>query len=139
MWQRLEAARPSGEQLTARFALPDVTERLLAAIDSESKRHLLVPLAADEQPLEDSQSRGLGVVTREMLIAGRPTALYLDVICQDAAGHGAFDLIANDDFPRLTPVQFNGGVPGGVQYVEYEINLSGFERLRVARSASEAT
>ena len=42
------------------------------------------------------------------------------------------------DFPRLTPAQFPTGLPAGIERVEYEINLSTFDHLCVARSAVEA-
>lgn len=42
------------------------------------------------------------------------------------------------DFPRLTPAQFPNGLPAGIERVEYEINLSTFDHLCVARSAAEA-
>jgi hypothetical protein len=38
-----------------------------------------------------------------------------------------------DDFPRITPDVFAGGVPGGVEEVGYTINLSGFDTLIYAR------
>jgi hypothetical protein len=37
-----------------------------------------------------------------------------------------------DNFPRVTQSSFAGGVPFGVDRIEYEINLSGFERLSIA-------
>jgi hypothetical protein len=42
-----------------------------------------------------------------------------------------------DDFPRLTAAQLRAGVPPGVERVEYEINLSGFDHLCIARSATD--
>ncbi len=35
-------------------------------------------------------------------------------------------------------MQLIAGVPPGVERVEYEINLSGFDRLCIARSATRA-
>jgi hypothetical protein len=37
------------------------------------------------------------------------------------------------DFPRLTTQHLTNGLPDGVVYVEYDINLSGFQRYRVPR------
>ena len=42
----------------------------------------------------------------------------------------------SDDFPRLTATQLVAGVPIGVESVEYEINITGFEHLRIATSAA---
>lgn len=39
-------------------------------------------------------------------------------------------------FPRLTPASFVGGVPVGVERIEYEINLGSAEALCVARHPS---
>ena len=44
----------------------------------------------------------------------------------------------HDNFPRMTAVQLALGIPPGVERVEYEINLNGFDHLCVARSPSEA-
>jgi hypothetical protein len=41
-----------------------------------------------------------------------------------------------DDFPRLTVMQLEAGIPPGVERVEYEINLSGFDHLRIASRAA---
>jgi hypothetical protein len=43
-----------------------------------------------------------------------------------------------DDFPRLTGAQFTVGIPSGVERVEYEINLSGFDHLCIATRATDA-
>jgi len=43
-----------------------------------------------------------------------------------------------EDFPRIVTASFPGGVPAGVEAIEYEINLSGFDHLRIARSPDQA-
>jgi hypothetical protein len=96
VWLKLAGSSPSGESLTARFAIPTVTERLLAAIDSDGRRHLLVPLKPGNEELRDAQSRGVSVATRELTVRDRGTARYLDFECHDAAGHEAFDLIGGE-------------------------------------------
>jgi hypothetical protein len=96
VWLKLAGSSPSGESLTARLAIPTVTERLLAAIDVDGKRHLLVPLKPDDEELRDAQSRGVSVATRELTVRGRDTARYLDFECHDLAGHEAFDLIGGE-------------------------------------------
>ncbi len=42
-----------------------------------------------------------------------------------------------DGFPRITPASFAGGMPVGVEHVDYEINLEGFPHLCVARRPAE--
>jgi hypothetical protein len=100
-WTQLERGRPSGDNLTARLAAPGITDRVQSAIDAEGRRHLLISLAADDEALRDDQSRGLSVVTRELSVQGQPPARWLDIQCQDAAGHGAFDLIGGEVVERI--------------------------------------
>ena len=40
------------------------------------------------------------------------------------------------DFPRITTDSFKSGCPSGVERVEYEINLSGYEHLLAAKNAA---
>ncbi len=96
VWSKLAASSPSGDSLTARFAIPPVTERLLAAIDAGGQRHLLIPLKPEDEELRDAQSRGVTVATRELTVRDRGTARYLDFECNDPAGHEAFDLIGGE-------------------------------------------
>jgi len=96
VWTRLTSARPSGDVLTARLAAPDVTDRLLAALDSEARRHLLIALQSDEEHLRDEESRGLSVDTRELNLPDHTLAHYLSLTCHDAAGHDALDLIGGE-------------------------------------------
>jgi len=44
-----------------------------------------------------------------------------------------------DGFPRLSADSFAGGVPAGIEHVDYEINLDVCPGLIVASSASEFT
>jgi len=101
VWTRLAGERVQGETLWARRAIPEVTERLVAALDADGKRHLLLLLRAGEVDEQDSQSRGVGVVTRELAVPGHEAGRYLDITCHDAAGHEAFDLIGGELADRL--------------------------------------
>ncbi len=105
MWARLAGERPQGETLWARYAAPNVSARLVEALDVGGQRHLLVRLVAGETELQDSQSRGLEVVTRELLMPGHEAGRYLDITCHDAAGHEAFDLIGGELAERLATGQ----------------------------------
>ena len=96
VWTRLAGERVQGEVLWARRAAAEVTERLIAALDADGKRHLLVLLRTGEADVQDSQSRGVGVTTRELAVPGHEAGRYLDVVCHDAAGHEAFDLIGGE-------------------------------------------
>jgi hypothetical protein len=101
IWTRLAGERVQGETLWARRAAPEVTERLVAALDADGKRHFLVLLRVGEADMQDSQSRGVAVVTRELLMPGHQAGRYLDIACHDAAGHDAFDLIGGELADRL--------------------------------------
>src|SRR5579875_1504455 len=95
-WIKLETLRPKGDNLTARHACPEVTDRLLAAVDSAGVRHLLIILSANDKPFRDLQSRGVSVDTRELSIDGSETGRYLDLVCHDSSGHSGFDLVGGD-------------------------------------------
>jgi len=96
IWLKLASSVPSGENLTARLAAPSVTERLLAAIDVDGRRHLLVSLKSSDEELRDVQSRGVSVITRQLTLRDHATTRYLDIECHDTAGHEAFDLIGGE-------------------------------------------
>lgn len=96
VWSRLGTSRPIGESLTARIAAPNVTSRLLAALDAESRRHLLIQLQPEEVELYDDQSRGVSVATRELVVHEHGRWRYLDICCNDASGYDALDLIGGE-------------------------------------------
>lgn len=101
VWDRLSHEQVRGETLWARWAAPDVTERLVAALDSDGKRHLLIPLSPSENGVEDSQSRGVEVATRELAMPNHAPGRYLDLTCHEATGYQAFDLIGGELAERL--------------------------------------
>ena len=102
VWARLANERVQGETLWARRAAPEITERLVGALDADGKRHLLILLRTSEAEVQDSQSRGVGVVTRELAVPGHEAGRYLDVTCHDPAGQDAFDLIGGELAERLS-------------------------------------
>lgn len=100
-WARLGRESLQGQALSAIRAIPDVTDRLVAATDAGGRRHYVVKLANSEPDVQDTQSRGLSVTTRELEIQGHESGRYLDLKCHDAAGHDAFDLIGGELADRL--------------------------------------
>lgn len=80
----------------ARQALPEVTNRLLCALDSKGNRHLLIALRPENEGLEDMRSRGVAVTTRELLVLGQPSDKYLDIECLEVTGHSILDLIGGE-------------------------------------------
>jgi putative PD-(D/E)XK family protein DUF4420 len=101
VWARLATDLPTRDELTARLAVPDVTERLLAGIDAEGRRHLLVQLQPGDADLRDVQSRGLWVTTSDLLVSGRDRGRYLDLVCNDGSGYDALDVIGGELGERL--------------------------------------
>ena len=96
VWDRLADESVSGEALAARLAMPHSSDRLLAALDREGRRHLLVPLAEVDEEYNDRRSRGIEIITRELSILGGSQARYLDLLCVDPAGYDVFDAIGGD-------------------------------------------
>lgn len=97
VWDRLSRVVPRGDQLAAQLAAPAVTSRLHCALDSENRRHLLIPLNPLDEEFHDSQSRGLSVVTRELIIPSEESSVrYIDIECQDGASNLVLDLIGGE-------------------------------------------
>lgn len=102
VWQQIEQARPSGDELVARQALPNLTNRILAAIDARGRRHVLVALAIGEEPFCDNSSRGLTVETQELVLPDQEGARYIKLRCEDIAGHSMLGLIGGEIAEQLT-------------------------------------
>jgi len=96
VWKILESEPPKGDNLNARLLLPELSKKLYAGIDSSKQRHILIPLNDKEKGLSDSQSRGLSVVTKDLVVGGFKPQRYLDIICQDSNGHIIFNVIAKE-------------------------------------------
>lgn len=96
IWKRLEQSRPAGDNLTARQAIPAGSTRMQCALDSEGRRHLLIALQENEDALRDTQSRGVHVDTRDLIVRGHPSGRYLDIQCLDVTGHPVLDLIGGE-------------------------------------------
>jgi Putative PD-(D/E)XK family member, (DUF4420) len=101
IWVRLSEGQVQGEQLWVRQASPDQTDRLLAAVDPEGLRHLLIRLTVSEVDCTDTQSRGIIVTTREFAATGGELGRYIDIVCSDPSGHSAFDLIGEELADRM--------------------------------------
>lgn len=138
VWDRLSTSPPRGPELTARLALPDVSDRLLAGIDVQGYRHLLVRLTEGERDLQDTQSRGLSVRTTQLTVSGESEDRYLDLLCNDPNGHQALDLIGGELADQIAAKsepavaierilgkwrRFWGQVPGQLLSIEAQIGL----------------
>ncbi|MCX6701173.1 MAG: PD-(D/E)XK motif protein, partial [Methanomicrobiales archaeon] len=112
IWSLLETNLPSGEKLTAKLVVPDISSRVFCALDSEKRRHILVQIKSEDSAYDDRQSRGIQVTTRELNIHGQPPSRYHDLICLDTAGYSGFDLIGSEIISELvkgtkTPSEIN--------------------------------
>lgn len=100
-WDRLGTGQVRGDILLVRRAAPEQIDRLFVGIDAQSQRHVLIKLLESDLDLEDQQTRGVRVATRELGGEGHEPGRYLDLVCQDPSGHPAFDLIGGEIADRL--------------------------------------
>jgi hypothetical protein len=70
------------------------------AIDSQSRRHLLVPLAADQPSIEDHGSSGVSLSGKD-LEDNKGRARYIDVACEQAELRDLFSIFCDDLLDRL--------------------------------------
>lgn len=107
VWEKLGEVGPIGDRLAARLGMPEITERLQCALDSNHHRHLLIALTPPEEGLDDTQTRGISVATRDLVTQGHDATRYLDIECHDAAGYAALDIIGGELAGKLA----QGDVP----------------------------
>ncbi len=93
VWQQVEQARPSGDELVARQALPSLTDKVLLAIDARGRRHVLVALSGDDEPFRDKSSRGLTIETQNLVLPDQDAVRYITLRCEEVAGHSMLSLI----------------------------------------------
>jgi len=101
VWALLKTEKPTGQNLWARRCYPDISERLIAALDSEGRRHYLILLGENDSGFKDTQTRGISVETRDLMMPRHADGRYMDIICHDTAGHEAFDLIGGEIANKL--------------------------------------
>lgn len=106
-WSKLRDEHRDRGDLAARPALPEVTAYLMAALDYEGRRHLLLPLNPGQEGINDQSTRGISVETRELVLSGKSRTQYIDIMCRDAGGHDAFDLVGRDIARSLGPSPAN--------------------------------
>ncbi len=101
LWRQIEPLRPAGDELVAREVLPAATRKLLAAVDARGRRHVLIALNKDDDACKDVNSRGLLVVTQGLILSGSTQGRYINLTCEDPAGHPMLDLIGGEIAERL--------------------------------------
>ena len=75
--------------------MPDRTA-VWVAKDGTGRRHLLVEVPPDTQPLIHRTTRGLETATHLLRIGDRPPATYIDLMCLEPAHHRTFAAVATD-------------------------------------------
>lgn len=96
VWKQLDALVPGDETLIAKPATERAGTKLLAAIDTQRNRHLLIRIGGRDDALIDRRTRGLWVETREYVLSNEQSGRFIDLQCRDSAGHETFDMIACD-------------------------------------------
>ena len=98
---------PVGEKLIARPALPEVTNRLLCAIDANNIRHYLINLGLSGENYSDKKSRGVCVVTRSLTLNRNSPERYLDIVCLESNNYEVFNLIGGEIANSLTDLSIH--------------------------------
>jgi hypothetical protein len=70
------------------------------AVDVVGRRHLLIPLAGEQQPIADYHSHGVSLSPRELEDA-RGITRYIDVVCEEADLRDLFAIFCDDLLDRL--------------------------------------
>jgi hypothetical protein len=96
VWDRLTGHSLAGDALAARIALPRISERVLAAVDREGRRHLLIALRPEESDYSDRRSRGIEITTRDLLLMDGTQGRYLDLLCREPLGFEIFDSLGGE-------------------------------------------
>lgn len=96
----LSDARPSGDQvLTRRSGVTTPLGPVLLAVDTDGRRHLLVPVIDGASP-SDRVSRGIDLSHRELEV-GAQIAHFADLTCTINRLVGPFDQLVDDVLNRL--------------------------------------
>ena len=94
IWNKLTT--PSGDNLIARIGLPEITTTLSCCLDSNGKRHFLIGLQKEDNDFYDYDSRGVRIITRDLLIQGQTLNRYYDIECLDPTGYSIFNIIGEE-------------------------------------------
>ncbi len=96
-WNLLKPVSDLTEAMSARIPFPDLYDQQLAAVDSQGRRHFLIPISAGDDALTDTRSRGVTVRTEELRVRNSfedtPPTRYIDILCLDPSLYDGFNLI----------------------------------------------
>src|SRR6266511_3044108 len=95
-WSSLDMPS-SAEQLNGRRVTdPTRGVPVWVALDGTGRRHLLVEVPQGLEPLRERPTKGLQVLTDELLVGERPSANYIDLICLDTTLNTTFTAVAQE-------------------------------------------
>lgn len=99
-WKLLEAS-PSRDLSTRLSGVEVISGAVLHCIDSSGARHLIVPVG-EEVDMEDRQSRGVSVVTRQLIDPqAEVERRFIDVRCEDASLKDLFSVFCDELLVKL--------------------------------------
>jgi len=96
MWSSLETPSfPDG--ISGRRASGMPLERATyLAVDGRGRRHLLILVPDNTEPLSQRETRGLEVTTARFQVGSNMEALYVDLVCIDQAQNPTFSAVSQD-------------------------------------------
>ena len=96
VWSSLEAS-PFPDGISGRRASGMPSERATyLAVDGRGRRHLLILVPDNTEPLSQRETRGLEVTTASFQVGSNVEALYVDLACVDQAQNPTFSAVSQD-------------------------------------------
>lgn len=96
VWSSLETP-PLPQGITGRRASGMPVERATyLAVDGRGRRHLLILVPDDTEPLSQRETKGLEVTTARFIVGSNAEALYVDLVCVDQAQNPTFSAVSQD-------------------------------------------
>ena len=95
-WSSLEIPRSPNEVSGKRAIGMPLGQAVYLAIDGRGRRHLLIMVSDDTEPLNQRETRGLEVSTSRFQVGTNPEALYVDLVCVDHDQNPTFDSVSQD-------------------------------------------
>jgi hypothetical protein len=108
-WGAIAGRTLTGDALHVKPVAKVSGVEIVAGVDSAARRHILVKLGEGMPDPSEQRTRGLSLRVRELAEPGAERGRYIDIECQDAAGHAAFGLIGNEIIEAMGP---DGSDPG---------------------------
>jgi hypothetical protein len=109
-WGAIEGRTLTGDALHVRQAARVSGVEIVGGVDSQGRRHILVKLSEGMPDPAEQRTRGVSLRVRELTGPGTEPGRYIDIECQDPAGHAAFGLIGNEIIEAMLA---DGSDPGG--------------------------